>query len=1054
MSDGHTLSGRRRGRARYTRRALLRLAGGAGAALLAYRGAGNARAATGSMAVFTAPVKERSTYYTPEKVAAARRNIATYGWAATIRDGAVALASPYLALTDEQLWGLVTPQRLPRGYAVNQALGSPVTGRAIYTFGNYPWRAAPLTRPWKLEDPSSGYLFPTNDFGAYYRSGIDERGLFDPARADRGLLVNTLYPEKGPAWGVDDGFGWVDPRGQKWTFIAYYNHWWLWYAGGAIATGIRACRDAFIYTGDLRYAHAGLILLDRAADLYPAMDLAPYPVSAGFLNSHGGTGKGKVVGSIWETGLARDLVAAYDAFFPAVAAGDDAGVLPFLSAQAARYGLANPKRTPADLRRNIEEGILRQIFPAVQSARIRGNFGMHQSTLALAAVTLDDPGASREWLDWVFQTGGLVRDPDWRLTGGDVLATLVDDVDRDGFGNEAAPGYNTLWVGQLRGVADILRGYDRYPAADLYTNVKFKRLFDGWPALVLAGAYTPTIGDSGKAGNPGVVGNPLDYVKAFEEYGDPLYAQFAHFRNGGTMDRLYSGIFSADPGGTMAKIQATIEEHGPLAPGSANLTGYGFAALRDGAAAVARDLWVYYGRNTGHGHKDALNLGMHAFGIDLLPDLGYPEFADQNAKRFEWNANTIAHNTVVVDATPQAPHWVGTPRDFAVGTGAQVVDIAAPRVYPQTSLYRRTTALMKVDDTNSYAVDFFRVKGGSEHHYSFHAAAGPAIAEGLNLVAQPTGTYAGPDVAMPDLRARPRPGASGFDWLDQVARDLQPAGQFSVDWAIRDTWNVRDPDPDLHLRLTMLGALDDVALANGYPPSNKPGNPQSLRYLVAHRAGENLESQFVAVIEPYEGARYIAAIAPATLELDGEAVAGPDAAALRVTLVNGRVDYIVSALRPDVQYRVDRKFAFKGRFGVYSELAGEPVYALLSAGTLLGSPDKPLVRAVRGAVTGKVADFTRDLRLENRLVVRVGGPPVDPRELMGRHIYVENDGVRNAAYRIEAATYSGGDTYVLDIGGATPVRRHSDAADFAAGYVYDVAPGAVFSIPLAREWRP
>src|SRR5699024_3479397 len=39
-----------------------------------------------------------------------------------------------------------------------------------------------------------------------------------------------------------------------------------------------------------------------------------------------------------------------------------------------------------------------------------------------------------------------------------------------------------------------------------------------------------------------------------------------------------------------------------------------------------RDLWMYYGRNTGHGHKDTLNIGLHAFGIDLSPDLGYPEF--------------------------------------------------------------------------------------------------------------------------------------------------------------------------------------------------------------------------------------------------------------------------------------------------------------------------------------------------------------------------------------------------------------------------------------------
>lgn len=63
-------------------------------------------------------------------------------------------------------------------------------------------------------------------------------------------------------------------------------------------------------------------------------------------------------------------------------------------------------------------------------------------------------------------------------------------------------------------------------------------------------------------------------------------------------------------------------------------------ARRDSAmlADTQRDIWMYYGRNHGHGHghQDTLNLGMHAFGLDLVPDLGYPEFADSiNTHRWE-----------------------------------------------------------------------------------------------------------------------------------------------------------------------------------------------------------------------------------------------------------------------------------------------------------------------------------------------------------------------------------------------------------------------------------
>ncbi|HEX2186413.1 MAG TPA: hypothetical protein VHN78_12995, partial [Chloroflexota bacterium] len=446
-----------------------------------------------------------STFYTTPKVEAARRNIARYDWARTLQAQATSAADRYVAKGDDWLWSLVTGQRLPRSYAVNQLLGSPITGTEIFTFGNYPWQADPLSRPWKLADPSSEYVFPTNDFEAYYRSGLDAHALFDRERADRRLLVNTLYPQRGPTWGVDDGYGWIDDQGHKWTFIAYYNHWFTWYGTGAVHTAMRALRDAYVYSGGVRYARAGLILLDRIADVYPSMDTAPYKRADGFLHSDGGTGRGKIVGSIWETGLVRDFVSAYDAFSPAIATADVADVVPFLSAKARRFGLA-PKESVEAIKQHVEDNLLRQVFSATKAARIRGNFGMHQSALAMAAVVLDHPSESREWIDWMFKSGRLETSPEYHLTGGNFLATLVDDVDRDGFGNEAAPEYNHLWITNVRRVADILAGYQRYPAADLYRHLKLKKLFASRHSLVMINRYQPSIGDSGSTGNPGLPG--------------------------------------------------------------------------------------------------------------------------------------------------------------------------------------------------------------------------------------------------------------------------------------------------------------------------------------------------------------------------------------------------------------------------------------------------------------------------------------------------------------------------------------------------------------------
>ncbi|WP_020576432.1 heparinase II/III domain-containing protein [Actinopolymorpha alba] len=1005
--------------------------------------------------VATTPTKTASTYYTPEKVAAVRRNIDAYDWARSLRDGAVAAARPYLAKGDEWLWRLVTGQRLPRSYAVNQTLGSPITGTDLFRFGNYPWEADPLNRPWKLVDPSSDYVFPTNDFGAYYASGLDEHGLFDPAHADRSLLVNELYPERGPTWGVDDGYGWVDDNGDKWTFIAYYIHWQLWYGATATAKAplyfaLRWFRDAYVYTGEEKYAHAGLILLDRIADVYPSMDAAAYRREDGYLQSDGLSGKGKVLGCIWENSLARDLVSSYDAFFPAIASGDDANVVPFLSAKAREFGLP-PKDSVDAIKVNIENNIVRQTFPAVKGHQIAGNFGSHQATLATAAVVLDSATESREWIDWVFASGERVRDPDLRITGGNMYATLVEDVDRDGMGNEAAPHYNFLWIGTIGGVADALAGYPKYPAADLYQHPKYAQMIQVRPKLTMLNRYTPSIGDTGATGQPLLNGSAQVYAADFERYGTTEAAQLAYLLNGNKTDGLYGSIYSSDVEGTRKRIADVIATKGPLTLASVNLTGFGFGALRTGTGAKARELWVSYGRTSGHGHADALNIGLFGFGVDLMPDLGYPEFADNNARRIEWNANTIAHNTVTVDARKQAAQWVGRPYGFAATDDVQVIDVAAPKAYSQTSVYRRVTAQVKVDAENSYAVDFFRVVGGRQHHLSFHAAEGPVSTSGLTLAPQSGGTYAGPGVLPPADNAVPRANPSGFDWLSNVERDSDPGATFSVDWKVKDTWGVHNPDPDLHLRLTVLTDVDEVALCDGIPPRNKPGNPASLRYLIARRQGEGLASQFVSLIEPYVGQRYVRDVVAVKVRGVNAAIAPHEAAAVKVTLTNGRTDYVVSSLRTDVLLSIDDDaFTFRGAFGVYSLRDGKPAYAFGHDATKVG----PLPR-MQGptAVNGTVTDFPRDLSASNTVTLRLAKKGPAPSTLVGSYVYVDNDGERNAAYRIIGAELVNDTTLILDIGAATTIRGYIDKKDFNQGYRYDLAVGAAARIPLTREWK-
>ncbi|MBB6735589.1 heparinase II/III domain-containing protein [Cohnella zeiphila] len=1004
--------------------------------------------------------KTRSTYYTPAKQEAARQNVQQFDWAASQRDSAVSSANAYLAMGYEGLWDLVPTQNIPRSYNTNQLLGnfSPVSGD-LKSYGNYPWQADPLNDPWKIVDPASGYKFPTNDFQAYYKSGLDAHGDFQPDLADKSLLVNTLYPEKGPTWGVDDGYGWVDPAtGKRYTFVAYYAHWFLWYGGtAAINNAVSALQNAYVYTGDAQYARAGAVLLSRIADVYPSLDVAAFDKGL-YVNSHGGTGDGKAVGSIWETSLVKSFVTAYDAFFPVF---DDPEVITFLQSKGEQFDLPL-KNNGTELRRGIEDGILRQVYPGVKWDQIRGNNGFHQSALAMAAVVLDTMPETRTWLDYVFRPGGFVNSIPRQVTGGNVLYSMVNDVDRDGNGNEAAPGYNRLWLGTFMQAADILAGYDKYPAADLYQNVKFRKMFQGIYPLVMLGSYTPSIGDSGTTGQPGVLVDKAQSIKAFEQFGTPVYAQLAYMLNGNKTDGIHSDIFTPDPEKVSRDIESVIQSEGPLDLKSVNLTGYGFAGLRDGEQTDdgdnRRSAWMYYGRSQGHGHLDSLNIGLYGFGLDLAPDLGYPEQANAtDVNRFEWVQNTISHNTVVVDDSKQQPQYGGTPVHYDDSPMVQMVDVESPKAYPQTELYRRTTAMVKVDEENSYAIDFFRVKGGSDHRFSFHAAEGPVTTEGLNLTPQETGSYAGPDV---EYGVRPADDSvsgsgyagPGYHWLKNVRRDNDPSSQFSVDWHITDTWKVLQNPEDIHVRMTMVGENDDIALADGVPPQNKPGNPKSLTYLLAHRSGQDLSSTFVSVIEPYKDQRFVRGISavPVTAADTGEE-AGDDVRAVKVELQDGRVDYIVSALNPDAAYTVDGNVRFQGSFGIYSEKEGLPVFTYMNDGAYIGKIG-PASFASSGVarLSGTVADFTKDLSLDNTLTVQMDLQGEDPNRLIGKTVYVRNDGVRNAAYLIRGVTQTGEGIYELDLGDATLIRAYADNADITKGFVYDVAAGDAFAIPLSR----
>ena len=984
--------------------------------------------------------KTGTVLYTPDEVSNARRNVKRYDWANAELAAILQACSPLMERSDEEIWRLVPGQSIFRAAHANPDLGCPSCGREIYNrFGNYPWRIS-LDRLWKLACPSCGEVFPKNDFAEFHESGLGPGGVFYRERADESLLFNADDPSH--RYGVDDGYGWVDEKGDRWFFIAYYSHWCIWTELPNVAL---ALGKAYLYTGDPAYARKGALLLDRIADVYPEMDLTPC-TEMGLFNSHGGTGRGRIKGCIWENGVAETLSQAYDMVYEGMTA--DGKLVRFLSEKAAIWGIENDKSSLARIRENIETNLLREFIKSCRDRRIRGNEGMTQTAMATAAAVLDDPEETPDALDWLFEPGTSHEG------GGHIPATLIGQVDRDGVGNEAAPGYCFIWMNLFRRCAGVLERCREYRDYDLHRDFpRLRRMYAAPYRLTVQDRYTPHIGDTGKTGDPGMMSVDLEVtLDAFGRFGDPYFAKLAYKLNGDRIEGLHTSLFDAGPEAIQEKIRTVIEREGELEVDSANLNGYGLTVFRRGVGATRRAAWLYYGRNGGHGHRDRLNIGMYYRGMDVLPDLGYPEYANGIwPKRAGWTKNTISHNTVMVDRRYQEVSWIGHCGMFAASEGVGVVDVRSPDVYPEVTEYRRTLAMVDLSETESYLVDVFRVEGGDDHVLSFHAGEGEVVAEGLDLTRQETGTYAGEDIPFGTHYDGPPDGryqGSGFAYLYDVSRAANPTSGWWVDWTLRDTWDTRIGEAPVHLRYRSLSPVDDVAMAWGDPPQNKPGNPRRLRYVLLHNEGKDRRSLFVSVMEPYSGGRPNVS---RTERIDlGLAEDDLTAAAVRVEAEDGRMDLLLSSDEPERTFDLGEGVRAAGRFVLVSLRDGEPVSIFLVGGVRVELRGGALT-VDRREYVGTVKEMHREETGPARIDVDASLPLGD--RLRGAQIRIHNDGVRDARYTVEEVSQGSDGALRVQVADTTFIRGLRSEKDYSQGYVYNFLPGDRFDIQTVVHVR-
>ncbi|MBN1492413.1 MAG: heparinase II/III family protein [Phycisphaerae bacterium] len=821
------------------------------------------------------PVKQASALYGVDVVRRVRANVAKDPWAAGVREAIIDAAAPWRAMDDDELWAMVFGATLPRSWMVWSDGDCPACGKSVVM---YNWRCDAIRKPWKFECPHCREVFPKNDFAAFYRSGLNQQGVFDPSLADRSLLFNVEHPDPNDPkhhFGVDDGQGYIEGA-KRWRFIGAYLIYGQWKQ--AIVGGISKLAGAYLVTGDPVYARKAGILLDRVADLYPTFDFK----SQGWVYETQGNTAGYV--SVWHDACeeTRELVMAYDMVFEGLR--DDELLVRFLSEKARACGLANPKASVADIQRNIEQGLLRD--PLIQRAKITSNYP--RTELAVCMIHSVLGGAENEAAFDKTLEAALAR------------GTAVDGVT----GEKGLAGYCAF---DIQGLANFLAEYEKAQPGFLKRWIaRQPRLRETYRFHIdthCLKRYYPTSGDAGYFAAPtsGYAGMvllqparremaninwtcvpPSAFSLLWELYrctGDAAYVQTLVHLNSGRVDGLPRDLYAEDPAAIRQAMRTVIDREGPTIPlGGVNKQQWCLAILRSGRDADARAVWLDYDSGGNHSHRDCMNLGLYAKGLDLMPDFGYPpvQFGGWGSPRAQWYVSTAAHNTVVVDGQSM----IGEPGRTELwmdGAHVRAIRASAPKMQ-HASRYERTTVLVDVSPADAYMVDVFRVAGGAEHTNFMHSHYGRVAPTGLALA--------------------PAPDYGRGTFMRNTRMDPAPKPGWHVDWNIEDRYALLPKGVQVRLRYTGLTPDVQVALTEGwivaglYESTAEAWIP---RLFVRRQAaeGEALASTFVAVIEPYETQPLAASIRRLPLESTEGAALIDSHVAMAITLADGRRDIVI-----------------------------------------------------------------------------------------------------------------------------------------------------------------
>jgi len=386
--------------------------------------------------------------------------------------------------------------------------------------------------------------------------------------------------------------------------------------------------------------------------------------------------------------------------------------------------------------------------------------------------------------------------------------------------------------------------------------------------------------------------------------------------------------------------------------------GQAIMGLGHGQSGVQANL--HFSGSYGHSHCDTLDLMLFGQGRELLSDVGYSHTILR-----PFSVASIAHNLVVVDESNQRGAdgylmaWAvcGDSLRFCEAGGEKTYP--GGERYPKVSEYRRAITNVALPEPGAYVVDVFRIKGGSKHDWHIHGSADYDQTLSCSLPLEDLGRSLLPD-GKPFDRSVAGPGQGWRTVVDGVNLlyglfDKLQTGSGAETWSV--TFNYTEPDTPA-LQSTVLGQPDTTLYCGTLPSIRraKETNADVWDYempaVLARRQGDDLESVFVAVHEPYSGEPQLTGIK--RLALDAST---PDMVGI-ICEGEGFTDYhLCGTDAASVMNGADVPISATARYGFVRTLNGEVVKMAMVDGTALKFGETGL--SASAAPAGKVVGVRR-----------------------------------------------------------------------------------------------